>query len=135
GQNGVLVGADAVVPGYEVGVCGECSRVRLGAALAGGGVGDGVGEAVGAVVVGRRGVGEGAVGIDRHAAVARIGGLGEAERAARRRRVVDRHAIGENGVLAGAEAVVVAGQVGDRGDRDRDRLGGAVAGGRSEDSG
>ncbi len=50
----------------------NCHRVGIAAAIA---VADAVGKAVGAVVVGRRRIGVGAVGIDHHRAMGRVAGL------------------------------------------------------------
>ena len=68
-------------------------------------VGHRVGEAVRAAVVGRRGVGEGAVGIDHHDAVRRIGGFAPDVAAVADRRVVARQGAAERRVLDRREAV------------------------------
>ncbi len=97
---------------------GHRHRGRGGAAVA---VADGIADSVAAVVVGRRGIGQGAVGVDHHRAVAGAGG-GDRQAVAVHIAVVGQHIHRHLGVFQRGGGVVGRHRrVIDRGDGDRYR--------------
>jgi hypothetical protein len=139
GQRAVFVGEEGVVDGDRQVVDGVDGQEGGGGGDIAIGIGQGVGEAVGAVVVGVRGVGEAAVGVDHDAAVAGSGGERPGVAAIPRGGVVGGQGlsgqravfVGEEGVVDGDRQVVdgVDGQEGGGGGLDAtgsDRVGEAV---------
>ena len=123
---------DGVVGGGRGGIA-RCGRGHIGDGEADGGggaaamaVGHGVGEAVGAHKVGGGGVGVAAVGVQREAAMGRIGGLGEGERQAHRAcRVACKRS--RDGVVGGGRGGIARCGRGHVGDGEGDGGGGGAA--------
>ena len=119
GRIGIVVGDSGVVDGVD----GDGDG---GGGAGGGAVGGGVGEGVGAVVVGVRGVGEGAVGVEDQFAVG-----GSVDQGRGQRITLDVNIVGEDArhqsvvLIDGVSVVVGDGGVVDGGDGDVDRGGGA----------
>jgi hypothetical protein len=107
GQRAVFVGEEGVVDGDRQVVDGVDGQEGGGGGDIAIGIGQGVGEAVGAVVVGVRGVGEAAVGVDHDAAVAGSGGERPGVAAIPRGGVVGGQGLsGQRAVFVGEEGVV-----------------------------